>query len=178
MRRMPVFEKQLVSRRRSATSRRCRTEWRMARASQWLHTKGRELPAQSARLLHPSPPQQIIRPACVWFSNRLRLQRSPPDLSPWKTDAVKRMTTASRKSVMDPEVNWWYVDDITVVPSRAMALSLRGVWTIRLQGPEGKGGGAGEVMRIASLLFLARSPLQMGTISVKHNWAYYGVMVE
>lgn len=32
-------------------------------------------------------------------------------------------------------------------------LSLRGVWTIRLQGPEGKEGGAGEVMRIASLLF-------------------------
>lgn len=99
------------------------------------------------------PPQQIIRPACVWFSNRLRLQRSPPNLSPWKTDAVTRMTTASRKSVRNPEVNWWYVDDITVVPSRAMTLSLRGVWTIRLQGPEGKGGGAGEVMRIASLLF-------------------------
>lgn len=32
-------------------------------------------------------------------------------------------------------------------------LSLRGVWTIRLRGPEGKGGGAGEVMRVASLLF-------------------------
>lgn len=33
-------------------------------------------------------------------------------------------------------------------------LSLRGVWTIRpLRGPEAKVGGAGEVMRIASLLF-------------------------
>lgn len=101
----------------------------------------------------PPPPHQIIRPACVWFSNQLQLQPSPPNQSPWKTDAVMMMTTATRKPVRDLEVNWWYVDDNLVIPSRFTTLSLRGVWTIRLQGPEGKGGGAGEVMRIASLLF-------------------------